>query len=165
MSKNTKILLIAAVIFLVAALGLGIFIGYHEAEASTSSSSTSPLPLFISSWLPMMAVIFLSMQPTTPVQNVLYALSNKKLTADKKAKHLNYYISKSFKESTSYNALLNITLEKYKKVEVKEKGADKQIVTVILTNGEEYEFEVVKRTKNNSLSSFGQWLINDYRKI
>lgn len=165
MSKKTRIIIFIAVIFFVLAIGVGIFVGYHEAESGNSTSSSYPFSLLITSWLPLFVVFAMNMNPLTPVQNAVNILSNKKLTAEKKGSQLDYSISKNFKTSDAYTLLLGSSLEKSKKIEVKEKGTEKQIISAVLINGEEYEFEVVKRTKENALAGLGQWLVNDCRRI
>lgn len=163
--KRRKAILIIAMIVFLLAIGIGIFAAISESGSESSSSGGTSSSAFAGSFLPLITVFIVFMQPTSPVNNTIYVLTNKKYNQDQRAKYIENYISKYFRSSEKYEDMVKEQWPKNKKSEVKEKGPEKSIIILELVNGDKYEFEVVKRTKENSQKQASMWIINDYTRL
>jgi hypothetical protein len=163
MDKKMKIIMIAAAAM--ALLGMiGGIAGKLSGDPAGASSSYNPA-VFVGAFLPIIITVVNSRNPSNPVYNLIFVLSNKKYSIDKKKGNLDYYITKKFKKGEKYTLLIEEGFEKCKKVTVKERDKDSSVVLAELSKGEKYEFIVVKRTKENSIKTAGSWIIDDYRKV
>jgi hypothetical protein len=165
MTKRNKIILAVALGIFLIIIGIGITAAIWGDSSESSGSSGMNPALYTAMFLPMITTFIVYMQPTSPVNNAVYVLSTKKYDEEKRAKYIEFYITRDFKKSEKYKELIRDIWPKYKKSVVKEKGQDKSTVTLELVTGEKFEFEVVKRTKENSVSQSSLWLIKDYTRI
>lgn len=165
MTKKKTLLIIGATIIIFIGVALGIIIATSSETSEEKSTTTTSPAVYLGGFTPMIVAIALMMQPTTPVNNAISILSNKKNTKDKKIKYIDYHITKNFKVGDKYVQILELSFDKLKTSKVKEKDQERALVLAELINGESYEFEVIKRSKENSLNSSGYWVINDYNKV
>lgn len=163
MDKEMKIIMtVAASIPL---LGIVIGIAARIVGASAIVIAILNLIVFIGTIITLIIAVISSRNPTNPVLNAIFVLTNKKYSDEKKKRNLDYYITRELKRKGKYSQLFNENFVECKKVELRDRKKKTAVVFAELSNDKRYEFVVEKRNKENTVKSAGIWVINDYRKI
>lgn len=164
MNKRKKILVIS--IGIIAFMGFLIF-GIVVASSSDSARSTTTfLPAsMIAALLPLYVAIISNLSPATPVNYLISAITVEKHSIEKKKANLEYYVSKDFISTGKLDLLLNENFSKAKSNKVKGQTKEQAVVEVNLINGNSFEFQLIKSTKDNRIKGIGTWVIDNYIKL
>lgn len=146
---------------------IGIIIGTIARLAGDSSGIRETLypVIFICTLLSLIVTMISSSNPANPVHNIIFVLSNKKYSMEKKKRNLDYYVTKELKSREKYNILTAENFTESKRILIKERGKENSTILVELSNGQKYEFTVEKRNKENTVKAAGKWVVKDYRKL
>lgn len=163
MDKRTKLIMTAAGVAVLLAMAIGRVAIVNEYSPTIISSTN--IIIFIGTIVIISLSVLSSKNPSNPVYNTIFVISNNKYSSEKKLRNLDYYLTKEFKSREKYTQLVNENFGELKMAEVKERTNETAVIIVEFSNKNKYEFNVVKRNKENTLKAAGSWVISYYKKL